>query len=199
MVLCGGKVSEAAEMGTAFTYQDRLIDANYPADGLYDFQFKLYDANTDGNQLGTDVNKPDVNVVDGYFTVILDFNDANGFNGQARWLEIGIGAGQAGPPESCEIDEDCPEGQICQDEICVDPTVTYITLYPRQELTPVPYALQTRGIFVDNAGDVGIGTTSPDAKLEADGDRTVTGAYKGATSAQIMVLLFLAQLMTVAG
>ena len=35
----------AEPMGTAFTYQGRLIDANNAADGLYDFQFKLYDAN----------------------------------------------------------------------------------------------------------------------------------------------------------
>jgi hypothetical protein len=30
-------------MGTAFTYQGKLQDGGAPADGLYDFDFKLFD------------------------------------------------------------------------------------------------------------------------------------------------------------
>ena len=50
----GAGISRAGPMGTAWTYQGRLIDANNVADGLYNFQFKLFDdANTTtGNQLG---------------------------------------------------------------------------------------------------------------------------------------------------
>ena len=68
-------VSEAAPLGTAFTYQGRLIDANQPADGWYDFKFKLFDdANTvTGNQVGSDFNTPDIDLIDGYFLVELDF------------------------------------------------------------------------------------------------------------------------------
>jgi hypothetical protein len=36
-------------------------------------------------------------------------------------------------------------------------------------MTPVPYALQTRGISVDSAGKVGIGTTEPQSKLSVVG------------------------------
>jgi hypothetical protein len=127
LMVCQVKVSEAAEMGTAFTYQGRLIDANNAADGLYDFRFKLYDdANVvDSNQVGGDVNKPDVDVVDGYFTVELDFG-SEVFDGNAVWLEIGVRPGRM-----------------------YDPNL-YTTLTPRQELTPVPYALHTRGVFVSN-------------------------------------------------
>jgi hypothetical protein len=71
LVLWSAQIGEAGPMGTAFTYQGRLIDANYPADGEYDFQFKLYDANSDGNQVDSDVNKPDVDVIDGYFTCLM--------------------------------------------------------------------------------------------------------------------------------
>ncbi len=136
------EVSEAAPMGTAFTYQGHLYDANRVADGEYDFRLSLYDVNVGGAAVANDVNVADVDVVDGYFTVELDFNDSNAFNGDARWLEIGVRPGDMNDPN------------------------VYTTLSPRQEVTPVPYALQTRGIFVDNAGNVGIGTTIPAKKLD---------------------------------
>jgi len=125
MIFFWPKVSEAAPMGTTFTYQGHLYDANYAANGLYDFQFKLYDANSEGVQLGSDVNKPDVDVIDAYFTVELDFNDPNAFNGDARWLEIGVRPGEL-----------------------EDPNV-YAVLLPRQEVTPTPYA-----IYAETAGSV---------------------------------------------
>jgi hypothetical protein len=50
-------VASAAPLGNSFTYQGRLIDADNAADGLYDFQFKLFDANSGGSKLGSDVNK----------------------------------------------------------------------------------------------------------------------------------------------
>ena len=142
--LCMAAVSYAAPMGTAFTYQGRLADANSPAEGLYDFEFAVFNALVGGSQQGSTVSKDDVDVIDGYFTVPLDFGgDPNIFNGDARWLEIAVrpGAGM---------------GQ-------------FTTLSPRQELTPVPYAMQTRGIFVDDNGNVGIGATSPDEKLSVAG------------------------------
>ena len=64
-------------------------------------------------------------MVDGLFTVELDFG-SDVFNGDARWLEIGVRPG--------------------------DSSGSFTTLSPRQELTPTPYALQTRGIFVVGKG-----------------------------------------------
>ncbi|MHC4911613.1 MAG: hypothetical protein ACYTE5_01240, partial [Planctomycetota bacterium] len=95
-----GEFSAAAEMSTTFTYQGHLYDANYVANGLYDFQFALYNSDDpcDCNQIGGDVNVPDMDVIDGYFTVALDFNDANGFKGDARWLEIGVRPGELEDP-----------------------------------------------------------------------------------------------------
>jgi hypothetical protein len=95
LILSWANFGRAAPLGTAFNYQGYLYDSNQAANGLYDFQFKLYD-NEDipiANKIGRDVNKPDVNVIDGYFTVKLDFNDPNAFKGEARWLRIGVRPG----------------------------------------------------------------------------------------------------------
>ncbi len=49
LLLAHGTTSRAEPVGTAFTYQGRLTDANQPANDLYDFQFKLFDGSTGGN------------------------------------------------------------------------------------------------------------------------------------------------------
>jgi hypothetical protein len=134
------EVSEAGAMGTAFTYQGRLIDSNDAADGLYDLTFRLYESDVGETRAANDVNVGDVNVSDGYFTVELDFGNGV-FDGDGRWLEIGVRPGE------------------------MNDSNVYTTLSPRQEVTPTPYALQTRGIFVDDSGNVGIGTKIPDKKL----------------------------------
>jgi hypothetical protein len=150
-VICKPANVSAASIGTAFTYQGRLIDANKAAYGLYDFQFKLFDANSSGNELGANVNLPEVNVIDGYFTVALDFGSV--FDGNERWLEIGVRPGYLSDPN------------------------VYTILIPRQKVTPTPYALQTRGIFVGNTGNVGIGTTGPNYKLDVNGNVNATAYY----------------------
>jgi hypothetical protein len=106
--------SRVAAESTAFTYQGRLTDNGAPADGLYDLQFALYDALANGNQVGESLNKDDVSVPDGLFTVTLNFG-GEAFTGAARWLEIRVRRG--------------------------DEAGDYTLLSPRQELTPTPYAL----------------------------------------------------------
>ena len=141
------KVSEAAQMGTGFTYQGRLIDANEAADGLYDFQFRLYDADIGGNQKGEDVNMPETDVIDGYFTVMLDVNDPCAFNGDARWLEIGVRPGDQNDPNS------------------------YTVLLPRQEVTPTPYALALPGLWTKQ------NSTSPNIIGGYNGNIVANGVY----------------------
>jgi hypothetical protein len=154
LIVCVGRVSEAAPMGTAWTYQGRLMDANAPAEGLYDFQFKLYDdANTvTGNHLGSVIDINDLDVIDGYFTAELDFGSSV-FDGNLVWLEIDVR-----PGDSNDVND-------------------FVTLSPRQEITPTPYALQTRGIFADKSENIGMGTTSPKGKLHVDGGKAKLGFW----------------------
>jgi hypothetical protein len=127
-------VGKATPMGTAFTYQGRLMDTNEPADGPYDLQFGLFsDPILSGSQIGPTVEANDLDVIDGYFTVELDFGGSV-FNGDARWLEISVRPG--------------------------DNIGSFTALSSRQEVTPTPYALyaKTAGSIPD--GVTGNGTTN---------------------------------------
>lgn len=109
-----------ADIGTAFTYQGRLIDSNFPAEGPYDFQFKLYNAPQASAQQGDTVDINDLVVTDGYFTVEkLDFG-IDVFAGEARWLDISVRPGESNNPGD------------------------FVPLNPRQEVTPAPYAIYAK-------------------------------------------------------
>ncbi len=155
----------AAPMGTAFTYQGRLSDANSPAEGLYDFEFAVYDALDGGSQQGSTVSKDDVGVIESYFTVPLDFGgDPNIFSGDARWLEIAVRPGASIDP--CDFD----------------------TLSPRQELTPAPYALQAKTVSVPLlliaeapafTAVLGVGNTGDGVAIAAQGKNGDLGILGG--------------------
>ncbi|MBN1137012.1 MAG: hypothetical protein JXM73_10520 [Anaerolineae bacterium] len=114
LLIAAGLVNAASPMGSGFTYQGFLKDNGAAANGAYDFEFRLFDAATDGVQIGGIVALEDVPVIDGLFVVRLDFG-ASAFNGEARWLAIGVRPG--------------------------DETGAYTALTPRQALTPAPYAV----------------------------------------------------------
>ena len=77
---------------TAFTYQGNLKDSGIPANGTYNFEFALYDAPTGGLQIGGFQPVSNVAVVDGFFTVNIDFGvNPMPFPGAPRYLEIRVG------------------------------------------------------------------------------------------------------------
>lgn len=80
--------SVALSQTSDFTYQGRLASSGSPANGNYDFEFRLFDALTDGNPLGTQT-RLGVAVTSGIFTVRLDFPSSL-FDGADRFLEIGV-------------------------------------------------------------------------------------------------------------
>ncbi len=114
IVLLALSASRISAQTTAFTYQGRLSDGGNPANGTYDFEFMLYDALAGGTAQGLPVQRLNVAVASGIFTVQLDFG--NQFNGANRFLDINVRAsgGEAFTP-----------------------------LAPRQQVTSNPYAIKS--------------------------------------------------------
>ena len=128
-------ITTQAALGTAFTYQGHLLDNSAPANGTYDFLFRLYDGAdpTTATQVGADVAVEDVTVSNGLFTVSLDFGAAP-FNGQALWLQVSVRPGASADPHTA--------------------------LSPTTALNAAPYALSLRpGATISGSG-VGISVES---------------------------------------
>ena len=119
------QLSTLFAQGTAFTYQGRLAANGSPYTGFAEMQFTLFSVPNGGAAIAA--NTPavtGVNVSGGLFTVPLDFG-AGAFSGPDRWLEIQVRTNLS----------------------------AFITLSPRQALTPTPYALfaRTAGAVVNNS------------------------------------------------
>ncbi len=136
--LFGSAGAIAAPLSTSFTYQGQIELSGQPLDASADVLFKLFDAASGGTQIGSQQQVNGITVERGLFNASIDFGAA-GFNGDARWLELAVRSPAGGG--------------------------VFTTLAPRQPLTATPYALQTRGLFVDSTNRVGIGTTTPSTSL----------------------------------
>ncbi|MHC4752579.1 MAG: PASTA domain-containing protein [Planctomycetota bacterium] len=126
-----------------FTYQGRLLESNVVANDVFDFQFKLFDDPNIilGNQLTSTIDVNDLDVIDGYFTVELDFgSDPIIFDGNDRWLEVSVRPG--------------------------DSTGSFTALSPRQEITPTPYA-----VYAERAGSGEGGLQGPQGPKGDKGDQ----------------------------
>jgi hypothetical protein len=77
-----------AQGTTAFTYQGQLHDGGTNANGAYTMIFKLCDAASGGNQVGSTITTS-ATLANGLFSVNLDFG-AGAFTGNARWLDITV-------------------------------------------------------------------------------------------------------------
>lgn len=152
LLCCHNGAVGQAPLGSAITYQGQLKDGDAPADGDYDFVFRLYDAAVGGVQVGSTFPLEDWPVADGLFTAQVDFG-VGAFNGEARWLEVAVRPWNS--------------------------TGLHTPLTPRQPTTAAPvalYALAGPGsggywtlsggnIYNNNSGNVGVGTSNPTSNL----------------------------------
>ena len=81
---------EAAALGTSITYQGLLTDGGTPVDGPVDFEFRLFDDELAGSQVGVTVSHVGLPVADGVFTAKLDFGGDPYLGNQQLWLELTV-------------------------------------------------------------------------------------------------------------
>src|SRR5438445_1276684 len=80
--------SQAAPLGSEFTYSGRLTGQTGPASGSYDMAFRLNLALGGGAPV-VSVTNLNVAVLNGLFTTSVDFGPGL-FNGTAYWLQIDV-------------------------------------------------------------------------------------------------------------
>ena len=78
-----------AQGDTEFTYQGRLTDAGAPANGTFNVDFRLWDDPVAGNQVDVTNTFNSLPILEGLFSVELDFG-ASSFDNNDRWLEITV-------------------------------------------------------------------------------------------------------------
>ncbi|MDX2131445.1 MAG: hypothetical protein SFY69_05280 [Planctomycetota bacterium] len=170
-VLCVllGSAFANAQVTNVFTYQGQLTEGGQAPSGAFDLRFRLFDQPTDGTPIGGILCVDNLQVVDGRFTVELNFGSV--FNGASRFLQV-------------EVRPDT--GAAC------DITSGFTVLTPRQRLTATPhasYALTAATAatasnaslfnnqlptFYTNAANLSAGTL-PDARLSSN-ISTLSGA-----------------------
>src|SRR5215472_8112172 len=147
--------NSASAQGTAFTYQGRLNAGGSPANGSYDIAFSLYASSAGGVAIAGPVTNSAVDVTNGLFTTTVDFG--NVFTGTSNWLQIAVSTNGAN---------------------------AFSNLLPRQQLTPVPYAVYAESANATNlVGTIPAGNLSGEALLAGGnaftGNQTVNSGSVG--------------------
>lgn len=145
-------------VGTGFAYQGKLESAGLPATGTYDFRYRLYTVPAGGSNISSTLCVDDASVEDGLFSAVLDFGAA--YDGTKRYLEIEVRVGALGG---------CASG------------AGFVTLAPRQELTPAPHAI--RSVLSSDSSALGGQPSSAFATLAGanvfTGVNTFSGFFTG--------------------
>jgi hypothetical protein len=100
---------------TEFSHQGSLKVGGSPANGNFDLEFRLFNAESGGGQVGSTVQQLNVAVANGIYAVTLDFG-SGGLTGADRWLEIAIRTAGGG---------------------------AFTTLTPRQKILSAPFAVKS--------------------------------------------------------
>ncbi|MFK7958759.1 MAG: right-handed parallel beta-helix repeat-containing protein [Lysobacterales bacterium] len=111
--------AKAAPLETTFTYQGELLSQGVEANGTFDLQMSLFDESQAGTQRGVTQVLEDVMVIDGIFSVEMDYG-FEPFAGDQLWLDISVRNGSS--------------------------SGGFTNLLPRQKLTATPYALHAETV-----------------------------------------------------
>ncbi len=184
VLCCSAAIPAVAQtpVDPSMTFQGQLTDDGQLAQGRYDFQFRLFDAAIGGNPISQTRSMPNVRVENGLYSRELSFvpmPNEELFDGNSRWIAVSVR--RAG-------------GDL------------YTELSPRHKLTPAPYAAYAlagpgggegghwsktgQNIHNNNSGLVGIGTNTPEALLDLNGegsqDTLLRLYHPGASTGQIL-------------
>lgn len=120
-------LATAQPLTETFTYQGRLSDNAELADGFYDFQFRLFEDAAATTMIGNVITRSNVEVVDGLFTVTVNFGGSGLlFDGDRRWLQVSVRPAGVG---------------------------TYTALSPAQEITAAPHATYSSFAGIANVAE----------------------------------------------
>lgn len=140
----------AASIGSAFTYQGSMSFGSEPLTSTLDFQIHPFDDPLVGEQIVAPVVVNNVQIVEGLFTMLVDFGPGV-LGGEAIWLEISVKP--AASPDA------------------------FVKLSPRQRLSAAPIALSMPNVFTDpGANFVGVGRNFRISGNEVFGVRYSGGA-----------------------
>jgi hypothetical protein len=117
LALLAATQTQLLAQGSAFTYQGRLNNLGSPANGSFDFTFTLFTTNSGGPAIAGPVTNAATVVSNGLFTTIVNLGPV--FTGSSNWLEIAVRTNNSG---------------------------TFNTLSPRDQVTPVPYAISAESV-----------------------------------------------------
>lgn len=106
--------AEISAQTTEFTYQGNLQTSSVPANGTFDFEFRLFSALSGGTQAGSTLARNGVIVSNGVFSVNLDFG--GNFPGANRYLDVSVRQSGGG---------------------------SFVPLAPRSQILSTPYAIKS--------------------------------------------------------
>lgn len=148
--------TSARAQGTTFTYQGRLQSGGAPADGNYDFRFRLAEDPLGNNYAGNPYVTNDITVTNGLFMTTVDFGSGI-FAGSNYWLEV---------------------------DVRTNGTASYTVLAPLQAVTPTPYAIfaNTASNLDGTVGSANLSGTYGNALTLNNAANQISGNGSGLTS-----------------
>ena len=167
IILYVGPSANAQTAPGIIAYQGELSNGDLPAEGIYDFELSLFDAN--GNLLGGPLLKEDVEVLNGLFYVELDFGVPLNDN-TTYYLDIGVRNG-ATVDAFTPLATRAPVLTVAADAVSAagvnEPAgTTSVTANPYGYVSTAP----VNAVYVTASGNTGLGTTNPLQRLHVIGN-----------------------------